>query len=140
MSIWNGILTVSVSVGVLMVMLNLADFIVRPFQRQAIQTFLEELTLWIDDINENNLSSRLHDEDYQFLILIVTWWVACALQTAALAFSIKLGDDTKTAWKLLFIYFLWIFVALLIRRRGLMGFIKWASEARRRSRRWLLFF
>jgi hypothetical protein len=134
MAILNGVLTLGIAVGVLMVLLNLVDFIVRPFQRQAIQRFFEDLTLWIDDA-ENTLHLKIVSKEYKVLVVVSVWWFGCVIATiihaANTIFSIGFFESAANLGHQIAA----IILLLLLYERGLGRVLDWLSVGRAQARR-----
>ena len=72
------ILDLGIAIGLCLVLLKGADFFVRPHQRQQIQSFFEDLALWLDDVDIKSLPARLTEPPIQALLFMLTALVLAA--------------------------------------------------------------
>lgn len=66
----NKLINFGIVIGVFLILLQLAHFLIRPHQAAAIRSFLEDLTLWLDDIEVSNISDRLSEPGIHILLFL----------------------------------------------------------------------
>lgn len=67
------LIDIGLLIGSFLLLLNGVDFALRPHQRKQVQDFFEEITLWLDYVDVQNLKGRLIEPGVQFLLVITSW-------------------------------------------------------------------
>jgi hypothetical protein len=73
----TALIDIGIAIGISLSLLKGVDFLIRPSQREQIQRFFEELTLWIDDLSVKTISVRLKEPGIQAFIMVCAFlsWV-----------------------------------------------------------------
>jgi hypothetical protein len=102
----NVMLDVGVVVGFFLVLLKAADLVFLPHQQDAIHKYFEDLTLWFDDIEIEELSERTNEQSIQIVMILCGWFVSLAIACTSAISTYLLFSGAHDIFINLVVYYL----------------------------------